>query len=100
MNVKLSDKPGGCIIWLQYEKEAGARRMKLDYLFFGGGPGEQLPELGDKKGKHTRGDRTGHKGERSNTRVITKKRFNRLSGAAELVDRLFGADTTQTRGRA
>jgi hypothetical protein len=68
VNAKLADKPGGCVVWLTFEEVD--RRMKLQYRFYGGEPGEK-PNLGDQKGKHTRGA----KAERPNTRVLSKSKF-------------------------
>jgi hypothetical protein len=92
VNIKLARKPSGCVVWLLYKEDTTSGRVKLDYLFFGGGPDEPLPSLGSfKVGRHTKADATGHKSERPGTRVIPKQRFVALCGIKELMDVLFGS---------
>lgn len=87
VNVKLADKPNGCVIWLQYEQKPESHRIELQYLFFGELPEQRLPSLSQYKiGRHTRGS----KAERPNTRVIPKSDFKRISSIGDLMDRLFG----------
>ena len=95
VNIKLAEKPSGCVMWLVFQEDATAKRLKLHYLFFGGGPGRPLCE--DEKlnsfkvGKHAKGDASGHKSERPSIRVIPKNKFTNIRGMAELMDRLFGS---------
>ena len=100
VNVKLADKPGGCIIWLLYQKEADAPRVKLDYLFYGAGPGDRLPALGEKAGRHTKANAKGYKAERPNSRVVTKSRFRPAGDVSQLMDWLFGGDAVQKQRKA
>ena len=88
VNVKLADKPGGCIVWLRYEEKPEVHRMELQYLFFGGAPEQpRLPSLSEFKiGRHTRGN----KAERPSTRVIPKSQFEPISSIGDLMNRLFG----------
>ena len=86
VNDKLASKPGGCVVWLFYE--VVNERIKLKYLFFGKGPGER-PDLGYKRGKHSKADAKGVKKERPNTRVIGISKFTKLDGIDELVNVLF-----------
>lgn len=91
ININLARKPSGCVIWVWFDPDT----MELGpYLWFGGEPGEPLPPLGDRVAKHTKGDRTGHKAERPNMRVVNKGRFSKLSTIDELVEALFGAECT------
>jgi hypothetical protein len=91
VNIKLAEKPSGCVVWLLFEEDTKSRRLKLDYLFFGSDPNEPLPSLDSfRVGKHTRANAKGHKSERPGTRVIPKGKFTKISGIAELMDRLFG----------
>ena len=90
VNTSLGNKPSGCIVWVWFREDESAGRMKLEYLFFGGGPRERLPDLGDRVGRHTKGDATGNKKERPNTRVLAKGRFSKIVDTEELMTRLFG----------
>ncbi len=86
VNAKLGDKPGGCVIWLSYADEAG--RVRLEYRFFGGNPGER-PDLGNKVGKHTKANAQGVKTPRANRRVLNKGQFEPVDGVGQLIDKLF-----------
>lgn len=86
-NVKLASKPGGCLVWYYFDDES------LDlgpFYWFGGEPGEGLPDLGDRVAKHTKADSTGLKAERPNLRLVNKGRFDRLDSIDQLLERLFG----------
>lgn len=84
VNAKLSDKMGGCIIWIFQDGQSGHQ----EYRFFGGAPLEK-PDLGNTVGKHTRGNSKGDKNERPNTRVISKNQFVEMDSIGALFDRLF-----------
>ena len=86
VNVKLADKPGGCIIWLIHDDSDGS--VGLQYRFFGRGPKERL-DLGDKVGKHSKGNAQGEKLSRPNTRVIGINKFDKPVRVDELFDKLF-----------
>ena len=60
------------------------------FLWFGAAPGEPLPPLGQKVGRHTKGNSDGVKAERSSVRLIPRSQFLRLDTIGELADRLFG----------
>ena len=66
-------------------------RVDIEYRWFGGLPGEPLPDLGDVVAKHTKANAAGVKLERPDIRRINLGRFERLNGASELLQRLFGA---------
>ena len=87
VNAKLADKPGGCVIWLFYEDDG--ERVSLEYRFFGGSPIE-LPDLGCKRGKHTKRNAQEVKTERENTRKISRSKFTKFSGIGELINTLLG----------
>ena len=86
VNSVLADKPGGCVIWLIFQE--CDRRVKLEYLVFGGRPNEKL-DLGTKVGRHTKADATGYKAERPNTRVISRSRFTKMQSTSDLMRWLF-----------
>ncbi len=91
INMALSEKPGGCVVWIIREENESQNRVSLKYLYFGGTPGEPLPSLDTfKTAKHTKGDAKGVKKERPLIRQVPKKKFIELSGISELLGKLFG----------
>jgi hypothetical protein len=88
VNVLLSGKPSGCVVFLWFDQES------LDlgpFLFFGGAPGESLPDLsGMKIGKHTKGNALGVKAERPNIRTVPLSKFEKVGTVEEIVAKLFG----------
>ncbi|MGL3111424.1 hypothetical protein [Bradyrhizobium sp. BR 1432] len=87
VNARLLDKPSGCVIWLEVDKDT----LELErYLWFGNPPGSRLPDLGTKVSCNSRADSSGRKPERPMHRDLRKARFTRLSGIDELLGRLFG----------
>jgi hypothetical protein len=87
VSLKLTDKPSGCVIWMVVTPELG-----LDsYLWFGGAPGEPLPDIRQMKvAKHTKGNAEGTKTERPNHRLVPRSHFERLDTLDAVLDRLFG----------
>jgi hypothetical protein len=88
INIDLAHKPGGCVIWIWFDPVSMALGP---FLWFGGDPGEPLPPLGDRIGKHTKGNSTGIKTARPNIRVIRKGEFSVLSTIGDVAVALFGA---------
>jgi hypothetical protein len=87
INRRLLDKPSGCVVWMIFDEKT----LRLcSFLWFGGAPGEPLPDLGDKVALHTKGDNEGTKFERPDIRLVSKSRFRRLSTIAEVGAALFG----------
>ncbi|MFN4281426.1 MAG: hypothetical protein ACK4NA_02165 [Alphaproteobacteria bacterium] len=88
INIALARKPSGCVIWLHYDPQSLAL---TPYLWFGGAPGEPLPSLGERVGRHSKANSEGVKAPRANVRLLSRKRFESLATIDELVARLFGA---------
>ncbi|MDD9715380.1 hypothetical protein PVW48_01375 [Dinoroseobacter sp. PD6] len=87
VSLRLAEQPSGCVVWMSVADDA----LEIArYGWFGGKPGAPLPDLGVRVGKHTKGDATGTKKERSATRVLTKGRFEWIETTQELFERLFG----------
>jgi hypothetical protein len=87
IHTSLETKPSGCIVWVYFNQE----NLELGpFLFFGGKPGEPLPDLsGFKVAKHTKGDADGFKAERPNIRTINKGSFKSYKSIKELYHVLF-----------
>jgi hypothetical protein len=60
------------------------------YLWFGAGPSERLPALGDKITRHTRGRVNAARLLRTNHRIVNKNRFEVFDSVERLIGALFG----------
>ena len=86
VHTKLSEKPSGCVVWI-YVNEG---TLELGpFLFFGNHAGMPLPSLGDKIGRHTKGNKDGIKAERPNIRVIPKGKFDEFKTMEGIYAQLF-----------
>jgi hypothetical protein len=89
VTVLLASKPSGCVVFMWFDQQT------LDlgpFLFFGGPPGEKLPDLaGMRIGKHTKANAKGVKAERPNIRTVPLSKFERVDSVELLVARLFGS---------
>ncbi|MDA3887302.1 MAG: hypothetical protein PF443_00590 [Allgaiera sp.] len=70
INVELAARPSGCVVWIRFDP---ATLETVSYLWFGDEPGQPLPDLGDRIGKHTKGDRVGTKAERESIPLRANK---------------------------
>jgi len=84
---KLAEKPSGCVIWIVVTPELQLQ----SYLWFGGLPGEPLPNIEGKVARHTKANAQGLKAERPNHRVIRRSRFDNLDTLDAVLKRLFGS---------
>jgi hypothetical protein len=87
VSTKLLRKPGGCILWLEFDRENLAIER---YFWFGGNAGTALPDLGVRVSRHSKGNSEGEKNERPIHRVLTRGRFEALVNISEVVEKLFG----------
>ncbi len=87
VSTKLLRKPGGCILWLVFDRESLAIER---YFWFGGKAGIALPDLGERVSRHSKGNSKGEKNPRLGHRVVTKGDFQMLADISELVGKLFG----------
>jgi hypothetical protein len=87
VNTKLLTKPGGCVIWLEFDPDSLALKK---YLWFGGVPGSTLPNLGSKVSRHSKANSKGQKLERPMHRVVGKGRFESFHEISALMNRMFG----------
>lgn len=92
VQVALANKPGGCVVWIFVDPAT----LKLGpFLWFGGEPGDPLPDLGDRSVRHTRGDATGEKKVRSGLRRLPKGMFIRFGSIEQLALAMFGAANSE-----
>lgn len=91
VNLALTKRPSGCVIWTLFDDNT----LELSpFLWFGSEPGQPLPDISDCDiARHTKGDATGHKGERPGLREVTRSRFEEVQSIDELLVRLFGNRT-------
>jgi hypothetical protein len=89
VNIKLAEKPGGCVVWLMYDVDENTWRACLHYRFFGGPPGEKLDLEGCKVAKHTKADSHGIKAERPAIRVVPRSWFLEVADLHALIGLLF-----------
>lgn len=87
INVKLSTKPSGCIIWVIFqEKDLSIKEL----LWFGAEPGKELPSINSFPiAQHTRLNASGIRPYRQNIRNIPKSAFIRFLNIADLAEKLF-----------
>ena len=87
ISTKLAEKPSGCVIWIVITPTLELQ----SYLWFGGPPGQPLPDIGDmKRAKHAKANVKGIKAERPNHRIVPRSRFEKLATLDEVLDKLFG----------
>jgi hypothetical protein len=87
VSTKLLLKPGGCVLWLEFDPNSLAVER---FFWFGGQAGSALPDLGPRISRHSKGNSEGAKNERPIHRVLTRGRFKALTGISEVVEKLFG----------
>ena len=90
INTRLADRPSGCVVWLGWLRRPSENRVDIEYRWFGGLPGEPLPDIGDVVAKHAKANAAGVKLERPDIRRINLGKFERLDGVPALLQRLFG----------
>lgn len=90
VGTKLMAKPGGCVIWLEFEPET----LKIErYLWLGGAPGRALPDIGSRVARHSKSNSAGQRTERPMHRRVAKSKFCRVASSTLLLQFLFGPTT-------
>jgi len=87
VNVRLRSRSSGCIAWMVYDP---ATLKVIEYRWFGGEPGEPLPDIGGTVARHSKGNALGEKALRTGHRLLGKTKFETLADLGMLADRLFG----------
>ncbi|MFN0156940.1 MAG: hypothetical protein ACKVRP_02580 [Bacteroidota bacterium] len=90
VNIALSARPSGCIVWLFRKEDPVNYRIILKYRFFGKKPGRPLDLSKFRVARHTKGNSKGIKGERPNIRIIPKKEFVPIDDTKGILQKLFG----------
>jgi hypothetical protein len=86
-NLKLMDKPSGCIIWIVVSPALDL----VSYLWFGNAPDVRLPDIaGFPVARHAKGTSKGEKNERPMHRVIAKGKFEKIATLDLILEKLFG----------
>ena len=93
ISTRLAECPSGCVVWLGWSPKADTHRVDIAHRWFGGAPGDPLPDLGSTIAKHTKANSAGMKIERPDQRVVPLRRFERIANTSVLLDHLFGAPT-------
>lgn len=75
LNTRLAERPSGCVVWLGWSPQPNENRVHIEYRWFGGSPGEPLPDLGDVVAKHAKANAAGVKLERPGIRRVNLGRF-------------------------
>lgn len=89
INTRLATKPSACVIWMSYDCQSFAI---TGWRWFGGLAGKSLPDLGERRAKHSRANAQGIKAERPNVRILPASRFAQAGNIADLTDLLFDRD--------
>ena len=97
VSTKLSRKPGGCILWLEFDRESLAIER---FYWFGGKAGTALPDLGLRVSRHSKGNSEGEKNERPIHRVLTRGRFEALARYSAKWSKGFSDRLTRPRASA
>jgi len=88
INVKLRAKPAGCVVWMSYDTAS----LEITALrWFGGQPGEPLPDLGSTVTRHSKGDSAGTKNVAGTKELLTflaspesQQKYIEASGSSNL----------------
>ena len=92
VNLRLAEKPSGCVVWVVFDESTLALGP---FLWFGGPPGSPLPNiLSFPPAKHTKGNAQGIKTIRPNIRVLNRRVFRPIATIPDLIERLFGINST------
>jgi len=97
ISVRLRAKLSGCVVWMSYDPLT----LTITALrWFGGRPGEPLPDLGNTVTRHSKGDSEGTKNRRPAMRNVSIAKFENLKNLSELADRLFGPALSEATSNA
>ena len=78
INVRLRAQPSGCVVWMTYEP---ATLKVVEYRWFGGEPGEPVPELGNSITRHSKANMNLEKTRRVGHRDVTVRQADQPRSA-------------------
>ena len=87
INVRLRAQPSGCVVWMTYDPST---LKVVEYRWFGGEPGEPVPDIGNSVTRHSKANMNLEKTQRVGHRDVAKSKFDKLTDLDALADRLFG----------
>jgi hypothetical protein len=86
VHANLATKPSACVILIRFDKTS----LELGpYQYFGSPARMPLPELGDRRARHTKADKLGNKLLRRQHFLVGRARFKTLDTIDELAEFLF-----------
>ncbi|WEK48185.1 MAG: hypothetical protein P0Y56_07780 [Candidatus Andeanibacterium colombiense] len=88
IHTALAAKPSGCVVRMRYEPETLAI---TGWEWFGGQPGERLPDLSHRVARHTKANSEGYKAVRPHLRELKTSQFEKIAEPSVILDRLFGS---------
>lgn len=91
VNVRLSQKVGGCVVWILYDPEASGGSFSLEYRFFGREPHDAIDLEPFELGRQTRRNAYRVKPPRPSIRLVPRSRFEPPVDIHGLYDKLFPA---------
>jgi hypothetical protein len=93
LNLHLASKPNGCVVWVRFDDSFDPK--EFSYLWYGAEPGRGFPATDSLRvAKNPRANAQGVKHERTGLRVVPRRTFTQLASLEELVQSLFGRDTS------
>jgi hypothetical protein len=88
ISTELAGKPSGCVVLVRFDASSLALQ---EYLWFGGEPGNSLPDISAfKVALRTTKGRGGQQVLRQGMRVVPLRQFQKLGTIGELLEKLFG----------
>jgi hypothetical protein len=96
LSTRLAAKRSGCVVMMVYDPTSLALGP---FHWFGGAPGEPVPDLGNRIARHTRRGAGGRQF-RPAQRVVRKSAFRKIGTIADLADLLFGPQKLKARSAA
>lgn len=88
IHAALATKASSCVAWMIYDPVTFEPVL---FRWFGGAPGQPMPNPGERLARHARANSEGVKAARPMHRVIKGSRFRELPDFATVVDVLFGS---------
>lgn len=90
VNIKLGEKPSGCVVWIKRNTKNGNKPFKMEFLFYGDENCGKLPSIDNMPwARHTKGDSKGKKNLRLHIKKLKKGDFTPVKSIEDLIGLLF-----------